>query len=121
MIGFKTTVHWYRIFSSLEEANARIAPNRAIAMNVAGKKICIAHSGEGIFAIQDKCPHNGFPLSNGMCTEDNAIVCPVHRYRFDLRTGRAKSGLGDAGRVYPVEVRTDGVYLGIETTKFSLF
>ncbi|MEW6469486.1 MAG: Rieske 2Fe-2S domain-containing protein [Bacteroidota bacterium] len=118
---FKTEVRWYRIYASAEEARARIPLNKAEAITVGGKKICIAHTSEGLFAIQDKCPHNGFSLSQGVCTEDNAIVCPLHRYRFDLRTGRAKSGLGDAGRVYPVESRDDGVYLGMEYTKFSLF
>ena len=118
---FKTIVNWYKIFSSEEEAKNRILLDRAISMNVGGKKICIANTKEGLFAIQDKCPHNGFPLSNGTCTDDIAIVCPVHRYRFDLKTGRAKSGLGDAGYVYPIQVRENGVYLGIETTKFSLF
>ena len=118
---FKEIINWYKIFSSLEEGINRIPFNRAIDMNVGGKKICIANTKEGLFAIQAKCPHNGFPLSNGMCTDDIAIVCPVHRYRFDLKTGRAKSGLGDAGWVYPIEIRENGVYLGIKSTKFSLF
>lgn len=117
----KRKINWYKIFNTIKEAERQIQLNKANTINVAGRKICIAHTSEGFFAVDDKCPHNGASLGSGFCSEDNAIVCPVHRYRFDLKTGRAKSGLGDAVRTYPVEIRDNGIYIGIEKLKWSLF
>jgi 3-phenylpropionate/trans-cinnamate dioxygenase ferredoxin subunit len=48
--------------------------------------ILIAHTDEGIAAIEDRCPHMAAPLSVG--TLDGCIVaCPLHRGEFDLRDG----------------------------------
>lgn len=116
MLGwFKKKLIWHRIFPSVEAAQARIALNAAATLEVDGRKVCIAHSKEGFFAVNNRCPHNGFSLGQGFCTEDNAIVCPLHRYRFDLRTGRARSGLGDYVETYPLEVRPDGIYIGLKS------
>jgi len=45
--------------------------------------------------------------------QDN-IVCPLHRYKFSLMNGRNVSGEGYYLKTYPVEVREDGVFVGIE-------
>jgi nitrite reductase/ring-hydroxylating ferredoxin subunit len=41
------------------------------------------------------------------------VVCPLHRYDFDLKTGKGLSGVADTLTTYPIEFREDGVYLGI--------
>ena len=85
--------------------------NRVATIHVGGKKLCIAHTDKGFFAISDRCPHNGASLGTGHCTTDGAVVCPVHRYSFDLVTGRARAGLGDAVRTYKLMVADDGIYI----------
>ena len=42
------------------------------------------------------------------------IVCPLHRYSFDLETGKATSGGAFAIKLYPIKTTEDGVYVGIE-------
>ena len=105
---------WFKIFSTAEEMANNVAPRRTYTMQVDGKKICLVHGLDGFYAVRDKCPHNGFPLSAGFCSDVNSIVCPVHRYHFDLKTGRALSGLGERVETYPIEVRENGVFLGME-------
>ena len=111
---FEKKIVWAKVFESAELAKRRIPFNKAETVTVKGKKICIAHTREGLFAVNDKCPHNGASLGMGQCTEENSIVCPVHRYHFDLKTGRAKSGIGDVADTYPLEIREDGVYIGFQ-------
>lgn len=118
---FKKQIHWYKLFDNLAAAHNFVKEGKTNLLHVGKKKICIAHTKEGLFAISDKCPHNGASLSNGHCTEENRIVCPVHRYQFDLKTGRAKSGGGDAAETYPIEVRDDGVFIGLTETVWNLF
>jgi nitrite reductase/ring-hydroxylating ferredoxin subunit len=119
---FKTVIDWVLLYKSAEEPLKRIPLNKAISITVSGKKICLVHTPAGIKAIEDRCPHNGFQLSKGWCTADGtAVVCPLHRYAFDLETGRTRGGSGGAARVYPLEVRDDGMYIGFEHTVLKWF
>jgi len=111
---FKKIINWHKLFDSIDAINAQVAIGKVTTINVGRKKICLAHTADGFFAVNDKCPHNGGSLGNGYCTAEGSVVCPVHRYHFDLRTGRAKSGLGDFVQTYPLEIRDDGVYIGFE-------
>ena len=118
---FKKKIVWYKLFDSVSAANMQVAAGKVTTLHVGRKKICLAHTAEGFFAVNDKCPHNGASLGNGYCTSEGSVVCPVHRYRFDLKTGRAKSGLGDFVQPYPIKVRDDGVFIGFEETVWNLF
>ena len=118
---FKKEIKWHKIFDSVVAANEMAALGRVTTMHIKNKKICLAHTSEGFFAVNDKCPHNGASLGNGYCTDEGSVVCPVHRYHFDLKTGRAKSGLGDFVQPYPLEIREDGIFIGFEEWKWNLF
>lgn len=118
---FKTSINWYKLFNSIEVANEFLAIGSVTTMNCGKKKICLARTTEGFYAVEDKCPHNGASLGNGYCTKEGSVVCPVHRYHFDLKTGRAKSGIGDYVETYPIEIRNDGIFIGFKETIFNLF
>ncbi|CAN5497672.1 hypothetical protein BH10BAC1_BH10BAC1_11030 [soil metagenome] len=121
MALFKKQTTWLKLFDSLVAANNRVAVGKVTTIEIGKKKVCVAHTPEGFFAVNDKCPHNGASLGNGFCTDQGSVVCPVHRYHFDLKTGRAKSGLGDFVQTYPIEMREDGVFIGFEETVWNLF
>jgi nitrite reductase/ring-hydroxylating ferredoxin subunit len=118
---FETKINWYKLFDSVEAGNQMVSIGNVTTLQVGKKKICIAHTAEGFFAVNDKCPHNGASLGNGYCTSEGSVVCPVHRYHFDLKTGRAKSGLGDCVETYPVEIREGAVFIGFKETVWNLF
>ena len=120
MLFEKRTV-WYKLFDSVKAAENMVDVGRVTTIQAGKKKICLARTTEGFFAVNDKCPHNGASLGNGYCTSEGSVVCPLHRYHFDLKTGRAKSGLGDVVETYPLEIREDGVYIGFKETFFNLF
>ena len=54
---------------------------------VEGKALLICHTAEGFFAIDDTCTHDDGPLADGWL-EGNAIECPRHGARFDVKTGK---------------------------------
>ena len=118
---FKKKIRWLKLFDSREAANEYVAVGDVSIVNIGKKKICLAHTTEGFFAVNDKCPHNGASLGSGYCTKEGSVVCPVHRYHFDLKTGRAKSGLGDVVQTYPIEDRAEGIFIGIEETVWNFF
>lgn len=53
-----------------------------------GRRIVLVRIGEEVFALQDQCTHEEFPLSEGWI-EDGALCCAFHGARFDPRTGAA--------------------------------
>ncbi len=106
--------HWFKVFESEEALKNNIAPGRWEVFNLKGEKICLVHGIDGFYAIQEKCPHNGALLSHGFCTKDNEIVCPLHRYRFDLKSGKCTAGAGYALITYPVSIKANGVFIGIK-------
>jgi nitrite reductase/ring-hydroxylating ferredoxin subunit len=116
LLVFKTVIRWIPLNLSAENFPA----GPPVVRYAAGKKICVLKTEKGIFAIEEKCPHNGFSLAQGKCTEDGeAIVCPLHRYAYDLKTGRCRNSSGGAARVFPVEVREGSVFIGVEETQWG--
>lgn len=83
-----------------------------------GRKICIIKTGNEFFATQPYCPHAGAALGFGMCREGK-LVCPYHRYEYDLKTGRGNPGQGDYIDLYPVELRADGLYVAMKESLFK--
>jgi nitrite reductase/ring-hydroxylating ferredoxin subunit len=67
-----------------------------------------------IHALAAKCPHAGADISQGWC-RDGKLICPFHRYGYDIKTGRGNPGQGDYLQTYPVEIREDGVYVGVKS------
>ena len=55
-----------------------------------------------VFALDDKCPHKGGPLSQGM-VHDKFVTCPLHSWVFSLETGDAQGA--DEGHVATTPVR----------------
>ncbi|MEM9057005.1 MAG: Rieske 2Fe-2S domain-containing protein, partial [Pseudomonadota bacterium] len=73
-----------------------------------GRQIALFHTGDGVFACNNRCPHEGYPLSEGTVDGQCRLTCNWHNWKFDLNTGENLLG-GDALRTYPVEAR-DGVW-----------
>lgn len=79
-----------------------------------GKTICLVGYEGKIFALSARCPHAGGDLTQGWCKEGK-LICPLHRYSFDLETGKGSEGQNDYIDSYPVEVREDDIYVGISS------
>ncbi|GAB4237356.1 MAG: nitrite reductase small subunit NirD [Kiloniellaceae bacterium] len=57
-----------------------------------------------VFALDDRCPHKGGPLSQGI-VHDRSVTCPLHNWVIDLATGQARAP--DEGRVATVPLRCE--------------
>lgn len=58
-----------------------------------------------VFALEDRCPHKGGPLSEGI-VHGMQVTCPLHAWVFDLATGEAQGA--DEGSVRTFPARTEG-------------
>ncbi|MCA1691307.1 MAG: Rieske (2Fe-2S) protein, partial [Actinobacteria bacterium] len=72
-------------------------------------------NGDGTaYALDDRCPHMGFPLHRGT-VEEGLLTCHWHHARFDLATGGTLDPFADDVRPFPVEVDGDDVYVVVES------
>jgi nitrite reductase (NADH) small subunit len=55
------------------------------------------------FAVEDRCPHKGGPLSQGI-VHGSAVTCPLHNWVISLETGRAQGADEGAVRTFPLKV-----------------
>jgi 3-phenylpropionate/trans-cinnamate dioxygenase ferredoxin component len=73
---------------SLVAKSADVVEGEVIARTVDGVAIALARAGGTVYAMRDKCSHQGCPLSTGFI-EDLQIECEAHGGMFDLATGEA--------------------------------
>ena len=57
-------------------------------IQVGKKKIVVIRQGDELYALEDRCSHENYPLSDGFL-EDGKIACAMHGAEFDLKTGEA--------------------------------
>jgi nitrite reductase (NADH) small subunit len=60
-------------------------------VTVGGRRIAVFRTRDGFHAVDAACPHKGGPLADGLVA-DNCVTCPLHGWRFDLRTGAGTGG-----------------------------
>lgn len=79
------------------------------AVTVLDRRIAIFHADSGWYALDDRCPHRGGPLSDGVLAE-RSVICPLHERRFDLAEGSAL-GPGCGVTAYRVIVAGEDVFV----------
>ena len=80
---------------------------------------CIAvfrTANDDVFALNDKCPHKGGPLSQGI-VHGNAVTCPLHNWVISLETGEAQGA--DEGRVARYTLKVDAGTIYIDGAAFA--
>jgi 3-phenylpropionate/trans-cinnamate dioxygenase ferredoxin subunit len=103
---------WYKIADQINELD--FAENDIAVIEVKGKKICIAKYKDKAFAFAYKCPHAGGILADGYIDALGNIVCPLHRYKYDMSNGRNTSGEGYYLKHWPIKIKEEGIFVGME-------
>jgi thiamine pyrophosphate-dependent acetolactate synthase large subunit-like protein/CDGSH-type Zn-finger protein len=102
-----TELTWYRV------AAPDALPDGRVTTVMAGTHpVALTHVGSEYGALCNHCPHQGGPLGEGTL-ENGVLRCPWHGWDFDPLTGYAKDAHADRVETYRVDVRDDGVYVGI--------
>ncbi|NUR55088.1 MAG: nitrite reductase small subunit NirD [Acidobacteria bacterium] len=101
-----TNARWIRITSS-----TNIPPREGRPVRLEdGREIAIFNLGDRFLAVDNRCPHSGGPLCDGIVT-GASVVCPLHAWRINLQTGAVdRPGGAACVQSYPVRV-DEGVVL----------
>ena len=84
----------------------------SLVTHVDGYTLALFADGEGIFAVENRCPHMGFPLHRGT-VKDGILTCHWHHARFDLESGGTFDQWADDARVFPVEIRDGEIWVDV--------
>jgi hypothetical protein len=117
---------WYKFAE--KEADIKWTPGAVAEVIINNKKLCIGRFQPPAapvppgtpaptyqyFGFAHTCPHAGAPMTDGYIDGACNVVCPVHQLKFNLRNGRDANGEGYRLKTYPVEVRPDGIYIGLD-------
>jgi nitrite reductase/ring-hydroxylating ferredoxin subunit len=95
--------------STVEE----LQKQRCIATKVGSQPVCVVWDEGRAFAVDDRCPHLGFPLHRGT-VESGLLTCHWHHARFDLMSGGTLDPFADDVRAYPVEIEDGQVVVIVD-------
>jgi pyruvate oxidase len=102
-----TEKRWHKV-AEVED----LPDGRVTTVQAGNRSVCLTHCGDRFGALENHCPHQGGPLGEGSI-EKGMLRCPWHGYDYDPITGRPPEGFSDAPEAFPVEIRTDGVYVEV--------
>ena len=105
--------HWVRI-----TACENIPPREGRAVSVGGREIAIFNLGDRFFATDNRCPHQGGPLCDGIVT-GTSVVCPLHAWKVSLTSGaveRPSTAKDHCVATYPARVEDGIVVVGLPAT-----
>jgi len=107
-------LEWHRVADVDELPDGRVK-----SVTAASRSLALTRVDGEFYAMDNRCPHQGGPLGEGSIEIGNDgqcwLRCPWHGWDFDPKTGVSPGGHEDSGQqTFPVEVRADGVYVGLE-------
>jgi nitrite reductase/ring-hydroxylating ferredoxin subunit len=83
-----------------------------LSTQVDGHTLALFLYSDRVYAIDNRCPHMGFPLDRGT-VKDGILTCYWHYARFDLASGGTFDQFADDVRAFPVEIRGDEVWVNV--------
>src|SRR5919199_3382556 len=94
---------------------ARLEEVRAagrLSIRLAGRSLALFFHDGKVYAVDNRCPHMGFPLHRGT-VQEGILTCHWHHARFDLGSGGTFDQFADEARVFPVELRDGEVWVDL--------
>ena len=91
---------------SLEELKAK----GQLVLHGGHRPILVVYDRGQIVALDNRCPHMGFPLDRGS-VEDGILTCHWHHARFDLESGCTFDLWADDVPIFPIELRDGEVWV----------
>ncbi len=90
----------------------KVKEQGSLVVNLEKQPIALFYANESVYAIDNRCPHMGFPLQGSTC-KDGIVTCPWHYARFDLASGGTFDAWADDVRSFPVELRSGEVWVNL--------
>jgi NAD(P)H-dependent nitrite reductase small subunit len=87
-----------------------LPPDKTALVTIDGTDVALFRRGDEVFAIGNECPHQGGSLCDG-AVEGDIVICPLHGWEFDLRSGACMTVPGESVPRFAVTVQDGAVHL----------
>ena len=87
--------------------------SRVVQRATGGDIAVFRTAGDEVFAMHDKCPHKGGPLSQGI-VHGRKVTCPLHGWNIELDSGCAVAPDQGCAREFPIKVEGSRVWLDLD-------
>lgn len=99
---------WYAVCTL-----ADIPPRGARTVRWGGREIAVFRTADDhVFALENKCPHKGGPLSEGI-VHGRKVACPLHNWVIDLESGQATGADHGCAEEFAVKIEDGTIRLGL--------
>jgi len=89
------------------------------AVRLGDREIAIFNLGNRFLAVENRCPHQGGPLCDGIVS-GSSVVCPLHAWKLDLEDGRVQRPAGESNKcVETFATRTENGMILVEVPATS--
>jgi len=78
-----------------------------------GTSVLIVNTGAGVFAYQAMCPHEAFPLADGVC-DGSVVTCLEHMWQFDAKSGAPMGDAQEGLKGFPLKEERGELYVEVE-------
>lgn len=102
-----TDAQWIRVTTT-----ESVPRREGRAVSLGGRDLAIFNLGDRFLAVENRCPHRGGPLADGIVS-GCAVVCPLHAWRVRLDSGQVERP-GGAACVRTFATRVDGDVVMVE-------
>ena len=109
MRGGRTVENWITV-GSLDDIPRRGA---RVVKTIEGDIAVFRSHDDQVFAVLDRCPHKGGPLSQGIMY-GHKVACPLHNWIIDLDSGAAVAPDHGCTRRYPIRIKSGTIYLELK-------
>lgn len=98
------------IDTALKLESVPVGESRCV--QVGDAQIGVFHEKEGLFALDNYCPHRGAPMHEGFVT-DGVVTCPWHQWQFRLTDGVCLNIPKVRTTTYPLEIREGTIWVDL--------
>jgi nitrite reductase (NADH) small subunit len=112
----KETKRWVQV-TAVE--NIPLREGRSVQLG--GHAVAIFNLGDRFLALENRCPHRGGPLADGIVSA-GTVVCPLHAWKIDLSTGSVtnQSGNPQCLKTFPARVEDGAIFVEISFANSSI-
>lgn len=103
----------FTLGTSAEDILRLFPEGRVRKVQLGSLEIGILRKGDFFFGFELFCPHRGASLLNAFTNSAGELICPLHEYRFDLKTGHVKSGSCRELEMYSCKLTEQGLVIKI--------
>lgn len=104
-------MRWICVFKNIEKISEIVPDQTSRLLKIGDRKLCLINIKGNLRVVDDKCPHQGASLNKGRVNYLGDIICPLHEYRFDSKTGQETTNRCADVKVYHTKLENGAFYV----------